>query len=114
MALNQVPQPGQDLQPTQAPILANFATINAAFLVDHGEYALANQGLHNKITFPVQAAHPATGAIFTNTILNVQLSMTHAAAALSTPFLLVQTAHTFNIYNQNGINVICNWFAVGY
>jgi hypothetical protein len=60
MALNQVPQPGQDLQPTQAPILANFATINAAFLVDHVEYALANQGLHNKITMPIQAIAPAT------------------------------------------------------
>jgi hypothetical protein len=54
MALNQVPQVGQDLGNTQTPILNNFNNINANFLVDHVEFASgADSGKHKKITFPV-------------------------------------------------------------
>lgn len=61
MALNDVPQPGQSLATTQNPIRTNFGTIDTAFSVDHVPYQTAiNQGKHNKITFPVQAAAPAT------------------------------------------------------
>jgi len=62
MALNNVPLAGQSLAVTRNPINANFATINAAFLVDHVEYNTAGQGKHNKVTFPVQAATPAFAA----------------------------------------------------
>lgn len=58
MALNQVPQAGQTLAATQAPILNNFSTIDTAFSVDHVSYQAATQGKHNKVTFPVQAATP--------------------------------------------------------
>jgi len=54
MALNQVPQVGQDLANTQTPILNNFNNINNNFLVDHVEFASgADSGKHKKITFPV-------------------------------------------------------------
>lgn len=54
MALNQVPQVGQDLANTQTPIFNNFSNINNNFLVDHVEFASgADSGKHKKITFPV-------------------------------------------------------------
>ena len=59
MALNNVPLAGQSLGVTRNPINQNFNTINAAFLVDHVEYATGGQGKHNKVTFPVQAPAPA-------------------------------------------------------
>lgn len=62
MALNNVPQSGQTLNDTRNPIRTNFSVINAAFLVDHVEYNLANQGFHNKVTMPVQVAAPAFAA----------------------------------------------------
>ena len=63
MALNLVPQSTDTLASTQQPILQNFTTINAAFLVDHVEYALANQGKHNQVTFPIHVGPvPANGA----------------------------------------------------
>lgn len=58
MALNNVPQSGQTLNDTRNPIRNNFSTINAAFLVDHIEYNLANQGFHNKVTLPAQVPTP--------------------------------------------------------
>jgi len=62
MPLNDVPLASQSLGQTQAPIRANFATIAAAFPVDHVDYGLGDQGKHNKVTFPQQAVLPATGA----------------------------------------------------
>jgi len=54
MALNSVPQVGQNLGNTQAPILANFTNINLNFNVDHVEFnSGADSGKHKKITFPV-------------------------------------------------------------
>ena len=63
MALIDVPLASQTLGITQPDIRANFATINAAFLVDHVEYNIANQGFHNKITFPLLGAAPAFGGL---------------------------------------------------
>lgn len=60
MALNNVPLAGQSLAVTRVPINANFATIDAAFLVDHVDYNVAGQGKHNQVTLPVQAASPGT------------------------------------------------------
>lgn len=69
MALSLVPQSTDTLASTQQPILQNFTTINAAFLVDHVEYALANQGKHNQITFPIHTGTiPANGAPDANEI----------------------------------------------
>lgn len=62
MALNVVPNAGQSLAVTRDPIRNNFGTINAAFLVDHVEYNIANQGQHNKVTMPVQGGAPVFAA----------------------------------------------------
>ena len=62
MALNDVPLAGQTLAVTRAPINQNFTTINTAFLVNHVEYGLADQGKHKFLQFPQQAAAPATAA----------------------------------------------------
>ena len=62
MALNDVPLASQTLAATQNPIRQNFSTINTAFEVDHVAYGAANQGMHAKISLPVQAAAPAFGA----------------------------------------------------
>lgn len=54
MALTLVPQVGQNLENTQAPILSNFTVINANFDVDHVEFnSGGDSGKHKKITFPV-------------------------------------------------------------
>ncbi len=62
MSLNNVPLNGQSLATTKPLINQNFSTINAAFLVDHVEYATAGQGKHNKVTMPVQASAPVFSA----------------------------------------------------
>lgn len=55
MALNIVPNSGETLNHSRAPIAGNFVTINAAFKIDHVEYVLGNQGMHNTVTFPINA-----------------------------------------------------------
>lgn len=58
MTLNNVPQPGQTLGQTQAPINDNFVTIDTAFAVNHVPYNTTNQGMHNVVSFPVQNPVP--------------------------------------------------------
>ena len=54
MALFLVPQIGQNLENTQAPILANFTDINNNFAIDHVAFnSGGDSGKHAKITFPV-------------------------------------------------------------
>lgn len=60
--LNDVPQPGQSLNITRDPIRNNFSVLDTAFSVDHVAYNTANQGMHNKVTMPVQGAPPVTAA----------------------------------------------------
>ncbi len=59
MALIDVPLSTQNLAQTQPLIRANFATIDAAFSINHVPYGTANQGKHNLITFPRQLPEPA-------------------------------------------------------
>ena len=59
MALNLVPQVGQNLGNTQQPILDNFTNINVNFAVDHVAFnSGADSGKHAKITFPITVALP--------------------------------------------------------
>lgn len=62
MALNNVPLSGQSLGVTRVPINQNFSVIDTAFSVDHVDYNDPNQGKHDKVTMPVQAASPTSGA----------------------------------------------------
>ena len=64
MALINVPLSGQTLGNTRVAINTNFSVISTAFEVDHVAYnaPLAQQGKHNKVTMPIQAASPATNA----------------------------------------------------
>lgn len=62
MALIDVPLPGQTLAASRPSVQSNFAAIRAGFVVDHVDYAIANQGKHNQITLPIQDADPATAA----------------------------------------------------
>lgn|SRR5574338_1300552 len=62
MALNDVPLASQTLAATQNPIRQNFSVIDTAFQVDHVAYNAANQGMHAKVSLPVQAMAPAFGA----------------------------------------------------
>lgn len=59
MALNNVPLSGQSLSVTRVPINQNFSTIDTAFQVDHVDYNIANQGMHNRVSFPTQNPVPA-------------------------------------------------------
>lgn len=61
MPLNLVPQPTQTLAETQNPILQNFTTINANFLVNHVELGTAGAGKHKFLQMPETAA-PTTAA----------------------------------------------------
>ncbi len=62
MALTPVPNSGQTLADSRPVIFNNFSVISTAFEVDHVAYNDANQGKHNKATFPQQAAAPVTAA----------------------------------------------------
>ena len=47
---------------SQAQILSNFQTLNSTYGVDHYDFTTAttNQGKHQKVTLPAQAADPTT------------------------------------------------------
>lgn len=62
MALINVPNPGQTLGNSRPSINSNFAVIDAAFQVDHEDYSTTNQGMHNRVSFPVQTLIPAPQA----------------------------------------------------
>jgi hypothetical protein len=68
MALTQVPQANQTLNQTQAPILNNFAVIDAGFSKNHVEFnnGGATEGMHNAVNYVNQnpgAVSLATGAL---------------------------------------------------
>lgn len=64
MALNNVPLSGQTLAGTRVPINTNFQLINNAFLVDHVEYNIANQGMHAQVQLTLK---PAGAVVLTPT-----------------------------------------------
>ena len=47
---------------TQPQLFSNFNAIKTLVDIDHVTFDLANQGMHNKVTLPVQAPAPALGA----------------------------------------------------
>jgi hypothetical protein len=61
MPLTILPTAGQSLNVTRDPIRNNFNTIENAFIVDHIDYGIADQGKHAHVTFPRQAAALVTG-----------------------------------------------------
>lgn len=66
MPLNNVPNPGQTLNNSRAPINQNFSSINTAFTVDHQTFQTARQGVHNQVTLPRLTATPATSGVATD------------------------------------------------
>ncbi len=66
---NNVPQPTDAFSDSQADLLANFSGIKTLIDVDHVTFDAADEGKHNQVTFPEQAAGPATavneGALYT-------------------------------------------------
>jgi hypothetical protein len=61
MALNtNVPLPTQSLGQTWNLINQNFNNIQAAFVVNHVDYAIGDAGKHKFVTMPVQAGAPGT------------------------------------------------------
>ena len=58
MALTTVPVPGQTLANSRDQISGNFNVIDVAFQVDHVDYNLTNQGMHNRVSFPTQSMIP--------------------------------------------------------
>jgi len=57
-----IPQPTDLKSVSQNDILNNFQAIKAAFDINHVTFDLADQGKHNYISLPEQAAGPATAA----------------------------------------------------
>lgn len=60
MALNQVPQPGQNLLQTRDDIRNNWVTIDNGFKVNHVELGTAGAGKHNFLQMPEQTVAPVT------------------------------------------------------
>lgn len=58
MAYNDTPLANQRISDTQPLIRSNFSQIQTAFSVEHVAIASPTQGLHKKVTFPVQGASP--------------------------------------------------------
>lgn len=56
---NAIPQATDALSTSQPQILTNFASIESWVDVDHVDFADANYGQHNKVTFPVQSSAPS-------------------------------------------------------
>jgi hypothetical protein len=57
-----VPQPTDRIKDSQNPFLLNFAGIKTLVDVNHVTFDLADQGKHKHVSFPEQAASPATAA----------------------------------------------------
>lgn len=49
-----IPQAGDRLKDSQADLLGNFQAIKQLIDVNHATFGSANEGKHNKVTFPVQ------------------------------------------------------------
>ena len=63
MAYNEtIPQPTTAVSNAQAALLENFAVIKTLIAEDHNTFSTANEGMHKKITFPVQATAGAVVA----------------------------------------------------
>lgn len=58
-----IPQPNDILSDSQDEILQNFQQINTVFGINHSTFETANQGKHNEVTLPENAAP-------TNTLIN--------------------------------------------
>jgi len=55
-----IPQPADQISTSQGEMLINFADIQTLIQVNHVGFNVANQGKHKYVTFPNQAAAPAT------------------------------------------------------
>ena len=61
MAYNRnIPQPTDQLTDSQGALLNNFLAVRSAWIVNHVEFDLANEGKHTHISLPEQAAGPTT------------------------------------------------------
>lgn len=60
MAYSLIPNPTDKLKDSQNDLLQNFTSIKAAFDINHVTFDLADKGKHNYVSFPEQAAAPAT------------------------------------------------------
>ena len=83
MAYNPLIPVGSDAPKDSRPQMqANFDGISTLVNVDHVNFDLANQGMHSKVTLPVQAPAPALGANngfynFLHPTTNVNQTYTH-------------------------------------
>ena len=59
---NNIPQATDAISQSQSDLLNNFAAIQTLIDIDHVDFANANQGQHNKVTFPVQGGAPVFAA----------------------------------------------------
>jgi len=55
-----IPQPTDIMSTSQNDILVNFQTIHTAWDINHVPFDAVGQGKHNHVSFPEQAAGPAT------------------------------------------------------
>jgi len=71
MSLTILPTAGQSLNVTRDPIRNNFSLIQNAFIVDHVDFNIVNQGMHNQVTLPTHTGAAPAGAniILTNQLL---------------------------------------------
>ena len=61
MAYNRnIPQPTDQLTDSQGALLNNFLAVRSAWIVNHVEFDLANEGKHTHVSLPEQAAGPTT------------------------------------------------------
>jgi hypothetical protein len=68
---NNIPQATDRLSKSQYQLLANFASIQHYFTVNHIDFDASNKGKHSVLTMPLQAADPVIlateGALYTKT-----------------------------------------------
>ena len=60
MAYKDIPGSSDKLSSSQSDIKTNFLEINTLVAVDHATFGTANEGKHDKVSFPKQGAAPAT------------------------------------------------------
>ena len=76
MAFNQnIPQPSDALDQSQADLLANFQALKALIDINHGTFSAADEGKHKWVTMPEQSAAPTTAlndiAMYTKAVSGV-------------------------------------------
>ena len=97
---NAIPQPTHKRSRSQPQILANFKAIQSAFEANHGVFDSDDEGKHNFLTLPIQAANPVIlateGALFSKVSAHTALPELFFKRGLAAPIEITSRGNTIH------------------